>query len=126
MPGASPSRLGAHNRLRILLYLPLLKSNKTKATAYAAIARSVSMILYTYVDLAAANHLNPSWPQLQRLVVCGQLLVLCHEAGELQKRESRTLFRMLVDILGKHQDTWPICGELVLGYTAAAQVLGKA
>jgi hypothetical protein len=114
----------ANSRLRILLYLPFLKANTTKAIGYAAIARSVSRILYTYVDLAAANNLNPSWPQLQRLVICGQILIMCHAAGELQKRESRVLFRMLVDILRKHEDTWPVCSELVNGYSAAAHVFG--
>lgn len=104
----------------------MLKSNATKAIGYAAIARSISQILYTYVDLAAANHLNPSWPQLRRLVVVGQLLILTHEAGELQRRESRTLFRMLIDILGRHEDTWPICSELVLGYSAAAHAFGTS
>lgn len=103
-----------------------MRRHNTRSFACAAITRSVSQILYTYDDLAASYQLNPSWPQVQRLVVCGQLLVLCHEAGELQKRESRTLFHMLVDMLRKHEDTWPICGELALGFVAAAQVFGKS
>lgn len=94
------------------------------ALAYSAITRSVSQILYTYVDLATCQQLNPSWPQVQRLVVCGQLLVLCHEAGELQSRESRTLFVMLVDMLRRHEDTWSMCGQLAQGFTAAAQAFG--
>lgn len=89
------------------------------------ITRAVSQIFQSYSDLVAIGNLNPSWPQLQRLVVCGQLLILCHEAGELHRREATLLFQMLLEFLEKHLDTWPTCAELILGYQAVAKAFGK-
>lgn len=81
--------------------------------------------MYSYSDLISVNQLNPSWPQVQRLVICGQLLILAHDAGELHRREAQTLFQLLHDLLLKHQDTWPICAELIIGFKAVANVFGE-
>lgn len=81
--------------------------------------------MYSYSDLISVNQLNPSWPQVQRLVVCGQLLILAHDAGELHRREAQTLFQLLHDLLLKHQDTWPICAELIIGFKAVTRVFGE-
>lgn len=93
--------------------------------AFSTIGRAVGQILNTYVDLISINHLNPSWPQLQRLVITGQLLILCYDAGEFHKREGQQLFQLMIDLLDKHQNTWPVCSDLILGFQAAAQAFGK-
>lgn len=112
-------------RLRVLLYTPHLANPQTAPLAYATIARAVTQTLYTYAELIATHQLHPSWPQVQRLVVCGQLLILCHEAGEFHVHEAPKLFQMLVDALDKHEPTWPVCGELAAGFGAAARVYGE-
>ncbi|KAL1410483.1 hypothetical protein Q8F55_004496 [Vanrija albida] len=111
-----------YNWLRVLLYTPHLANPQTAPLAYATIARAVTQTLYTYAELISTHQLHPSWPQVQRLVVCGQLLILCHEAGEFHVHEAPKLFQMLVDALDKHEPTWPVCGELAAGFSAAARV----
>lgn len=113
-------------RLRILLYLPHIGNPQLAPLAFSTITRAVEQIMYSYSDLISVNQLNPSWPQVQRLVICGQLLILAHDAGELHRREARTLFQLLHDLLLKHQDTWPICAELIIGFKAVARVFGES
>lgn len=93
--------------------------------AYTAIARAVEQIIYTYVDLVSIDQLNTTWPQLQRLVIAGQLLILCYDAGEFHKREAQTLFQLLIDMLLQHQGAWPQTSDLIAGFKSAAQVFGK-
>jgi len=62
---------------------------------------------------------------VRRLVVCGQLLILCYEYGEIQPREGGVLFQMLVEILSKHQSAWPVCATLAAGFADAARVFGE-
>ncbi|AFR98228.2 hypothetical protein C343_06203 [Cryptococcus neoformans C23] len=107
--------------LRILLYAPHLTHARLAAQAHSAIARAITQILHIYPELVAIRQLNPSWPQIQRLVVCGQLLILCYESGELRRCESQTLFGMVVDLLDKHALTWPICAGLAEGFQRAAR-----
>lgn len=111
-------------RLRILLYAPHLTHARLAAQAHSAIARAITQILHIYPELVAIRQLNPSWPQIQRLVVCGQLLILCYESGELRRCESQTLFGMVVDLLDKHALTWPICAGLAEGFQRAARAFG--
>ncbi|GMK58681.1 hypothetical protein CspeluHIS016_0601230 [Cutaneotrichosporon spelunceum] len=110
-----------YNWLRILLYLPHIGHERLAPQAWSTITRAVEQIMYSYSDLISVNQLNPSWPQVQRLVVCGQLLILAHDAGELHRREAQTLFQLLHDLLLKHQDTWPICAELIIGFQAVTR-----
>lgn len=114
-----------YNWLRILLYIPHMSNPQFAPVAYGMLARAASQILYTYADTLAAGYLNPSWPQLQRLVVVGQLLVLCHDAGELHRAEAAALFRLLLDFLARHEDAWPVCSELILGFRAAVRAFGE-
>lgn len=113
-----------YRRLRILLYIPHLTHLRLAAQAHSAIARAVTQILHIYAELIAIKQLNPSWPQIQRLVVCGQLLILCYESGELRGYEAQTLFGMVVDMLDKHAPTWPVCEGLAEGFQKAARAFG--
>jgi len=113
-------------RLRCLLYIPQLRRPGSAPNAYAIIGRSVEQILVTYQDLADVDQLNPTWPQLQRLVFAGQLLILCYEAGEFHKREGQALCQLLVDLLVKHKSTWPIAADLIAGFSAAAKMFSKS
>ncbi|KIR99758.1 hypothetical protein L804_02390 [Cryptococcus deuterogattii 2001/935-1] len=110
--------------LRIFLYIPHLTHLRLAAQAHSAIARAVTQILHIYAELIAIKQLNPSWPQIQRLVVCGQLLILCYESGELRGYEAQTLFGMVVDLLDKHAPTWPVCEGLAEGFQKAARAFG--
>lgn len=85
-----------------------------------------TQILHIYAELIAIKQLNPSWPQIQRLVVCGQLLILCHESGELRSYEAQTLFGMVVDLLDKHAPTWPVCEALAEGFQRATRAFGES
>ncbi|WVQ83741.1 hypothetical protein IAT38_005885 [Cryptococcus sp. DSM 104549] len=110
--------------LRILLYTPHLTHPRLSAQAHAVVARAITQILHIYAELVSIKQLNPSWPQIQRLVVCGQLLILCHESGELRAYEAQTLFGLVVDLLDKHAPTWPVCDGLAEGFQRAARVFG--
>lgn len=125
--GTTGAQLPEHTdpRLRVLLYLPLISHATLAPLAYAALARSVSQILHTYSDLANIKQVRPSWPQVHRLVICGQLLILCHDAGELHVREAEVLFQLLVDLLAHHQPLWPVCLQLLGGFSAAAASFGE-
>lgn len=120
------SKLSTDRRLRILLYLPLISHATLAPLAYATIARAVTQIFYAYSDLVSARQLKPSWPQLHRLVICGQLLILCHDAGELHRREAEILFQLLIDLLAQHQGLWPIASQLIGGFCAAASSFGES
>lgn len=113
-----------YRRLRIFLYISHLTHPRLAAQAHSAIARAVTQILHIYAELIAIKQLNPSWPQIQRLVVCGQLLILCYESGELRSYEAQTLFGMVVDLLDKHAPTWPVCEGLAEGFQKAARAFG--
>lgn len=109
-----------YNWLRVLLYIPHIGHAHYSAQAFGAIVRAVTQIMYTYNDLIAAKQLNTSWPQVKRLVTCGHLLILSYEAGEIHRREAQSLFQMLVDLLDKHKETWPVCTDLIAGFVHAA------
>lgn len=115
----------SNTRLRAILYLPLITHATRSAMAYTAITRAVTQILYAYSDLVSIQQLKPSWPQVQRLVVTGQLLILCHEAGELHRREAEILFQLMLDLLAQHQTLFPVCLQLIGGFAAAAASFGE-
>ena len=96
-------------RLRIILRLPLL----ARPESMSVIAKSIASILYGYNALTLAGALEPSWPQAQRLIICGQLLILCQEQGELQRLEAIDLWKMIFDLFEKHVDWWPMLREFV-------------
>ena len=107
-------------RLRLLLHIPIFHL----ATSVAVVTRSLTQTLYTYTDLARSGNLEPSWPQAQRLLVCGQLLILCQDRGEVQRSESVDLWVKLLDLLDKHKEELPICGDMCNGFRKAIEVFG--
>lgn len=115
-----------HRRLWIFLYVPHVTHPRLAAQAHSAIARAITQILHIYAGLIAIKQLNPSWPQIQRLVVCGQLLILCHESGEIRSYEAQTLFGMVADLLDKHAPTWLVCEALAEGFQRATRAFGES
>jgi hypothetical protein len=113
------------SRIRILLYIPQLSQNDKASDAYAVILRCLSRIFHVYYDIVEIQELNPSWPQVARLVVCGQLLILASHAEELHRREAEHLFKDLIHLLELHRHAWPSCQQLTLGIRAAARVLSE-
>lgn len=88
------------------------------------VARSVSQIMFTYSALASQGYLNPSWPQLKRITVCGQLLILLCSSGEVGVVEANNLLKILVELLDGHATLWPIVASIKTTYAQAATVLG--
>ena len=112
------------NRMRILLHYPRISLNYP--TSNAMVARSVSQIIFTYSALASQGYLNPSWPQLKRITVCGQLLILLCSSGEVGVVEANNLLKILVELLDGHAALWPIVASIQTTYAQAATVLGES
>jgi hypothetical protein len=70
--------------------------------------------------------LDPSWPQLKRIITCGQALVICCARGEIHALESAGIFSRLIDLLDSHTTLWPSAAEASAGYKRAAKALGKS
>jgi hypothetical protein len=88
--------------------------------------RSAINILNTHSEAALMGKLDPSWPQLKRIITCGQVLVICCARGEIQAMEGVDLFLRLIALLEAHLDFWPIAAEAILAYRDAASRLGES
>lgn len=114
-----------YSRLRILLYYPRLRrSSGAAAEAQVYLLRSCSNIIHIHSELAHMGKLDPSWPQLKRIITCGQVLVMCCSRGEIHALESAGIFSRLIDLLEGHISLWPSAAEAVTAYKRAAKVLG--
>lgn len=69
--------------------------------------------------------LDPSWPQLKRIITCGQVLIICCARGEIHALESAGIFSRLIDLLEGHMSFWPIATDAVAAYKRAAKSLGE-
>jgi hypothetical protein len=88
------------------------------------VARSLVNILNTHMEAAHAGKLDPSWPQLIRIMTCGQLLIFCSARGELHTFEASSLFSKLVVLLEAHTTFWPTIQDAILGFRLAAARFG--
>jgi hypothetical protein len=70
--------------------------------------------------------LDPSWPQLKRILTCGQVLILCCARGEIHALESAGIFTRLFELLESHIALWPIASEALSAYKRTAKVLGES
>lgn len=70
--------------------------------------------------------LDPSWPQLKRIITCGQVLIVCCVKGEIHALESAGIFSRLIDLLEGHMSFWPIATDAVVAFKRAAKSLGKS
>jgi hypothetical protein len=89
------------------------------------LARSLVNIINIHTEAAQAGRLDPSWPQLIRIMTCGQLLVLCCARGELHTLETTAMFSRLVALLGAHITFWPSVQDAITGFRLAALRFGK-
>jgi hypothetical protein len=103
--------------------MSLSPGRANQATIYSA--RSVTSILAIHTEAAQIGKLDPSWPQLKRIITCGQVLVLCCARGEVQQLEGVDLFTKLIALLEAHVEFWPVVREAIEGYRLAAGKLGK-
>lgn len=114
-------------RLRILLYYPRLRRSSGPASeALVYLLRSASNIIHIHSELAHMGKLDPSWPQLKRIITCGQVLIICCARGEIHALESAGVFSRLIDLLEGHMTLWPSAGEAVTGFKRAAKALGRS
>jgi hypothetical protein len=70
--------------------------------------------------------LDPSWPQLKRIITCGQVLIMCCARGEIHALESAAIFSRLIDLLDSHATLWPSAADAATAYKRAAKVLGMS
>ena len=112
------------NRMRILLHYPRIHLQHPLGSVI--VARSVIQILHTYSSLASCGYLNPSWPQLQRIAVCGHLMLLLCASGEVGVSEGNMILKILIELLDGHAELWPIVSSMKTTYAQAATVLGEA
>ena len=90
------------------------------------LARSLVNILNTHMEAAHAGKLDPSWPQLIRIMTCGQLLILCSARGEMHSSEAGDMFGKLVALLEAHTGFWPTIQDAILGFRLAAARFGTS
>lgn len=115
------------SRLRILLYYPRLgHSLGAAAEASVFLLRSCSNIIHIHIELSHMGKLDPSWPQLKRIITCGQVLVICCARGEIHALESAGIFSRLIELLDGHAILWPSTAEAAAGYKKAAKALGES
>jgi hypothetical protein len=118
---------GADDRLRILLYYPRLgRSAGAAAEASVFLLRSCSNIIHIHTELSHMGKLDPSWPQLKRIITCGQVLIMCCARGEIHALESAGIFSRLIDLLDSHATLWPSAADAATAYKRAAKVLGMS
>jgi len=116
----------ANDRLRILLYYPRLgRSAGAAAEASVFLLRSCSNIIHIHTELSHMGKLDPSWPQLKRIITCGQVLIICCARGEIHALESAGIFSRLIDLLDSHATLWPSAADAATAYKRAAKVLGE-
>lgn len=113
-------------RLRILLHIPRLTTGNQGGSALMILARSVVNIINIHTEAAEAGKLGPSWPQLIRIMTCGQLLVLCCARGELHTLEATAMFVRLLALLGAHTNFWPAVHDAITGFRLAALRFGMS
>jgi hypothetical protein len=104
--------------------MTLSPGRASQATIY--VTRSAINILNTHSEAAFMGKLDPSWPQLKRIITCGEILVLCCARGEIHPMEGESLFLKLVALLEAHIEFWPSVSEAIKGYRDAAAHLGKS
>lgn len=90
------------------------------------LARSLVNIINIHTEAAQAGRLDPSWPQLVRIMTCGQLLVLCCARGELHTLETTAMFSRLIALLGAHITFWPSVQDAITGFRLAALRFGMS
>lgn len=119
-------RTCTHVRLRILLYIPhLYGSPSISSQAIVYLTRSLVNIINIHTEASLCGKLDPSWPQLVRIVTCGQLLVLSCARGEMHTLEATTTFERLIALLQAHVAFWSTAKDLVIGFSQAASRLGE-
>jgi hypothetical protein len=115
------------SRLRILLFYPRLRrSVGAAAEASVFLLRSCSNIIHIHTELSHMGKLDPSWPQLKRIITCGQVLVMCCARGEIHALESAGILSRLIDLLESHTTMWPNAADAVVAYKRAAKALGES
>ncbi len=88
------------------------------------LSHSASKLLSIHHELLAIGQLTPSWPQMKRLSICGQILILSCASGALYPNEAGELFSKLFRLVESHRHIWDSAGHLVDGFRRAAKALG--
>ena len=130
MPIRLAIREALTDRLRIMLYttrlLPPMDPSRS-AQASIIIAHSTSSMIYIHHELITAGYLYPSWPQMRRLAIISQLLVILTAEGEIPAAHAGELFGKVVQVLEAHRSGWAgAAGRLLEGLRRAGLALGMS
>jgi hypothetical protein len=110
-----------------MLYFQRISLDSVRANhAWIIVSHCLAQIIYIHHELALIGHLNPSWPQLRRFSICGQLLVLSCSINLYQPQQAVELFEKLLFLMEAHKQSWASAGDLLRGYQTAAAVLGES
>jgi hypothetical protein len=89
------------------------------------VTHSLTQMVYLHYELVTNNFLHPSWPQIRRLAIMSQLLVLCTAQGEISTPQAEELFGKVFKVLENHKSGWATAtGRLEEGLRRAGVALG--
>jgi hypothetical protein len=94
-------------------------------SSLAIIARSATQILLAYRAIYRTRVYNLAWPQLRRVVTCGQLILQCYWRYELQKEEAETMMRIVFELLDTLQARWRSASTVRASLTELTKGLGE-
>lgn len=106
-----------------MLRFPCLNSPHLAQSSLAILARSVSHILQSYAASTSIQRFTASWPDLRRIVTCGQLAVLLYDQGELIKPELENLFHTMFGLLHEIRPLCPMAADATNSFRQMIRML---
>lgn len=94
-------------------------------SSIAILARSVTHILQSYAASTAIQRFTAAWPDLRRIVTCGQIGVLLYEQGELIKPELENLFQTMFALLTEIRPLCPMASEMTNAFRQIVRILRR-
>lgn len=106
-----------------MLRFPCLSNPYLAQSSLAILARSVTHIVQSYAASIAIQRFTASWPDLRRIVTCGQLAVLLYDQGELIKPELETLFQTMFNLLSEIRPLCPMAADATNSFRQIIRIL---
>lgn len=109
-----------------MLRFPCLNNPYLAQSSLAILARSVSHILQSYAASTAIQRFTASWPDLRRIVTCGQLSVLLYDQGEVIKPELENTLQTMFGLLAELQPLCPMAADATTAFRQIVRVLRES
>lgn len=106
-----------------MLRFPCLSNPYLAQSSLAILARSVTHIIQSYAASIAIQRFTASWPDLRRIVTCGQLAVLLYDRGELIKPELETLFQTTFSLLSEIRPLCPMAEDATNSFRQIIRIM---